>query len=129
MPSREAADKHSGAARRGCSTSRHIRKEVMPIASWLFIRGSESIWIERPFGTTLIVAGPAHCRQQRTFISESELQRFQIALAEDLSAKGWFLWAYNSDRRQKDRGDAIRTGDDRRLAPRSVDTLVNRAGS
>jgi hypothetical protein len=75
----------------------------MPIASWLFVRGSESIWIERPFGTTLIVAGPAQCRQERTFITEKALQRFQIALAEDLSAKGWFLYALNSDRRQSNR--------------------------
>jgi hypothetical protein len=85
----------------------------MPIASWLFIRGSESIWIERPFGTTLIVAGPGPHRQKRLFINEKELQRFQIALAEDLSARGWFLWAYNGDRRQRDQ--AIPTGRDRRL--------------
>ena len=59
----------------------------MPIASWLFGPGSESIWIERPFGTTLIVAGPTHCRQERTFITEKALQRFQIQLAGDPSAK------------------------------------------
>jgi hypothetical protein len=79
----------------------------MPIASWLFVRGSESIWIERPFGTTLIVAGPAHCRQERTFITEKALQTFQIELAEDLSAKGWFLCALNSDRRQTKRSTGM----------------------
>jgi hypothetical protein len=87
----------------------------MPIASWLFVRGSESIWIERPFGTTLIVAGPAHCRQERTFITEKALQHFQIELAEDLSAKGWFLCALNSDRRQTKRS----TGMSRRRADRT----------
>ena len=85
----------------------------MPIASWLFVRGSESIWIERPFGTTLIVAGPGQSRQERIFINEKELQRFQIALAEDLSAGGWFLWAYNGDRRRL--GPAIPIARDRRL--------------
>ena len=87
----------------------------MPIASWLFVRGSESIWIERPFGTTLIVAGPDQRRQQRTFINEEQLQLFQIALAEDLSAKGWFLWAYNDDRRRADRDETIPSSRDRRL--------------
>jgi hypothetical protein len=96
----------------------------MPIASWLFVRGSESICVERPFGTTLIVAGPGHCRQQRTFISEKELQRFQIELAEDLTAKGWFLWAYNNDRRKGDRAiGAIPGGRNRR---RDVSTAAAR---
>lgn len=91
----------------------------MPIASWLFVRGSESIWIERPFGTYLIVAGPGHRRQERTFINENQLQRFQIALAEDLTEKGWFLWAYNEDRRQGHRRtQALPADGDRRLEQR-----------
>ena len=73
------------------------------MASWLFIRGSESIWIERPFGTTLIVAGPGYRRERRTFINEDHLQRFQVNMAERLAADRWFLWAYNHDRR-----DAVR---------------------
>jgi len=75
----------------------------MPIASWLFIRGSESIWVERPTGNTLIIAGPGHRRQQRTFFTEEQLQRFQIRLAETLAEQRWFLWAYNRDRRSKSR--------------------------
>ena len=51
----------------------------MPIASWLFIRGSESIWVERPSGNTLIIAGPGHRRQQRTFFTEEQLQRIPDA--------------------------------------------------
>jgi hypothetical protein len=94
----------------------------MPIASWLFVRGSESIWIERPFGTTLIVAGPAHWRQEQTFITEKELQRFQIQLAEDLSAKGWFLCALNTDRRQSSCAAGARpTRGDRRRETSPVD--------
>jgi hypothetical protein len=81
----------------------HSHEEGSYMASWLFIRGSESIWIERPFGTTLIVAGPGSRREQRTFINEDQLQRFQMSMAERLAVDRWILWAYNQDRR-----DAIR---------------------
>ena len=30
----------------------------MTPASWLFIKGEQSIWIERPYGCLMIVAGP-----------------------------------------------------------------------
>ncbi len=80
----------------------------MPIASWLFIRGSESIWVERPSGNTLIIAGPGHRRQQRTFFTEEQLQRFQMRLAETLADQRWFLWAYNRDRRSQSRDEGAR---------------------
>jgi hypothetical protein len=89
----------------------------MPIASWLFIRGSESIWIERPAGKTLIIAGPGHRRQQRTFFTEEQLQRFQIRLAERLADQRWFLWAYNRDRRSQSRDENVKRGVDRRARP------------
>ena len=89
----------------------------MPIASWLFIRGSESIWVERPSGNTLIVAGPGQRRYQRTFFSEDQLQEFQMQLAEQLVEQRWFLWAYNDDRRKARRGEAaIPAEGDRRLS-------------
>jgi hypothetical protein len=88
----------------------------MPIASWLFIRGSESIWVERPFGHTLVIAGPGHRRQQRTFFTEEQLQRFQVQLAESLVEHRWFLWAYNDDRRKARPADAtMPVREDRRL--------------
>jgi hypothetical protein len=80
----------------------------MPIASWLFIRGPESIWIERLPGNTLIIAGPGHRRQQRRFFTEEQLQRFQIRLADKLAGQRWFLWAYNGDRRSQSRGELTR---------------------
>jgi hypothetical protein len=98
----------------------------MPIASWLFIRGSESIWIERLPGNTLIIAGPGHRRQQRRFFSEEQLQRFQIRLAEKLAGQRWFLWAYNGDRRSQRRGDELKRSADAsagrlaRTSPRGI---------
>jgi len=89
----------------------------MPIASWLFIRGSESIWIERLAGNTVIIAGPGHRRQQRRFFSEEQLQRFQMRLAEKLAGQRWFLWAYNGDRRSKSRGELVTVGGDLTDAP------------
>ena len=72
----------------------------MPLASWLFLKDSETIWIERPYGTTLIVAGPGRGRrEERTFPDEASLDRFQMALAERLATEGWFLWGVNRDRR------------------------------
>jgi hypothetical protein len=89
----------------------------MPVASWLFVRGSESIWVERLSGNTLIVAGPGHRRYQRTFFTEDQLQEFQMRLAEQLVEQRWFLWAYNDDRRKTPRGEvAVPAGGDRRLS-------------
>lgn len=81
-------------------------------ASWLFIRGPESIWIERLSGKTLIIAGPGRRRQQRRFFTEEQLQRFQIRLAEKLAGQRWFLWAYNGDRRSRSRGELVTGGID-----------------
>jgi hypothetical protein len=72
----------------------------MPIASWLFLKDGQTIWVERPHGTTLIVAGPGKTQhQQRDFADEVELERFQMELAERLATDGWFLWGVNRDRR------------------------------
>jgi hypothetical protein len=92
---------------------------VSPSASWLFIKDKQSIWVERPHGRLLVVAGPGESREQRDFISEEALDQFQMALAERLAGDGWFLWGVNSERRQAaDRRQATRGTPDRRLAPR-----------
>lgn len=87
----------------------------MPLASWLFIKGSESVWIERPVGRTMIVAGPGPEREEHDFSSDEALEAFQIRLAERLVGDGWFLWAYDRDRRSGgDRRGTSRGGADRR---------------
>jgi hypothetical protein len=74
----------------------------MPLASWLFIRGTESIWVERPYGHVMIVAGPGTSREERSFSDEPALQAFQMSLAERLSEAGWLLWGFNRERRVRD---------------------------
>ena len=88
---------------------------VSPSSSWLFIKNSQSIWVERPHGRLLVVAGPGEQRQQRDFISEEALDQFQIALAEKLAGDGWFLWGVNRERRlAADRRRLPRNAPDRR---------------
>jgi hypothetical protein len=83
----------------------------MPVASWLFLRGPESIWIERPHGCKMLVAGPGALREELEFPDEDALQSYQVALATRLTEAGWFLWAYDRDRRE---------APDRRTAPRNT---------
>ena len=83
-------------------------------SSWLFIKDKQSIWIERPHGRVLVVAGPGPTCEQRDFISEQALDQYQIALAERLANDGWFLWGVNRERRQTDRRQNDRGTPDRR---------------
>ena len=87
----------------------------MAQTSWLFVRNGESVWIERPHGFTLIVAGPGQQREDHDFPHERALDAFQAALAERLANEGWFLWAFDRDRRQgRERRQSPRTTADRR---------------
>lgn len=87
----------------------------MPLASWLFLKGTQSIWIERPFGRAIVVAGPGTAREEHDFPTEDSLQAFQIELAERLAGDGWFLWGFDRERRGgADRRTTTRGGPDRR---------------
>ena len=77
----------------------------MTPASWLFIKGNQSIWIERPYGCSIIVAGPGAIREEHDFPDEDALQVYQIGIADKLASAGWLLWGVNRQRR---------SGDDRR---------------
>ena len=93
----------------------------MPLASWLFLRGAESIWIERPHGRTMVVAGPGKFREERDFPDEDALQDYQVDLATRLTDAGWFLWGFDRERRHAaDRRVVSRNTTDRRQ--RSPDT-------
>jgi hypothetical protein len=72
----------------------------MPPSSWLFIRKRESIWIERPYGFSVIVTGPRSARAHLVFRNEAALQAYQIATAERLTRAGWFLWGFDQARRK-----------------------------
>ena len=85
----------------------------MPQSSWLFIKDGQSIWIERPYGCSIIVAGPGAAQEHHDFPDEKSLDAYQVAIAEQLTEGGWFLWGFDRERR---------TGQDRRTAgPRPTD--------
>jgi hypothetical protein len=84
-------------------------------SSWLFIKDKLSIWIERPHGRVLVVAGPGPTCEQRDFISEQALDHYQMMLAEKLASEGWFLFGVNRERRlAADRRSVTRGMPDRR---------------
>jgi hypothetical protein len=87
----------------------------MPLASWLFIKDGQSIWIERPYGLSMIIAGPGSAREEHEFPDEQALEAFQIEIGERLTEGGWFLWGFNRERRVgRDRRKIDRASPDRR---------------
>ena len=60
---------------------------------------AKSIWIERPHGRTMVVAGPGKYREERDFPDEDALQDYQVDLATRLTDAGWFLWGFDRERR------------------------------
>jgi hypothetical protein len=89
----------------------------MPLASWLFVKDGQSIWIERPHGYTMIVAGPGAAREEHDFSDEQAMEAFQVSLVERLTEAGWFLWGFDRERRSgRDRRTVDRNVPDRRRA-------------
>ena len=89
----------------------------MPLSSWLFIKDGQSIWIERPHGFSIIVAGPGSAREHHDFPDEAGLEKFQISIGEKLTEAGWFLWGFDRERRAgRERRSIDRKTPDRRRA-------------
>ena len=86
----------------------------MSVASWLFVKESQSTWVERPQRHSLRIAGPGAAREQREFSDEASLEDFLVTLAERLTAEGWILSQVNHDRRRVARRQSLRIGPDRR---------------
>jgi len=85
-------------------------------ASWLFIKGQETIWVLRLEGDHLVVCGPGNCREHVTLAGDESVESFQVSFAERLMACGWILWGVDRERRSgRERRVGGRDAVDRRL--------------
>ena len=85
-------------------------------AAWLFVRASESIWLQRSSerDLELIVLGPGPARHVYVFRNEEELQNFQGQVEQRLVTTGWILEAFSPERRAgRDRRQTARAEDRR----------------
>lgn len=74
--------------------------------AWLFLRGTESIRVERDeAGPTLLVAGPGTERQHRVFRDHIELAVFEMEMERRLRSAGWELERFETERRRKSRSN------------------------
>jgi len=107
-----------GARRPRCRLAQRRYTLAMPASSWLFVKHGQSIWVERVRKNSMIVAGPAAAREERSFPDEDSLQASQISLGEQLTNGGWFLWGFDRERREttERRGVARPEADRRRAA-------------
>jgi hypothetical protein len=92
----------------------------MAAASWLFVKGPESIRVVRQTGTVLNISGPGRARSEHRFDGEAEVQAYQVRLAEEFSAAGFILIGENHERR---------SGRERRSMPRGIDRRADVASS
>jgi hypothetical protein len=90
-------------------------------ASWLFVRGQETIWVLRSEGH-VAVCGPGAAREDYNFESPMGMEAFQVSFAERLMTSGWILWGVDRERRSgHDRRTGERDTPDRRV-PVRIDT-------
>ena len=80
-----------------------------PVYTWMFVRGSERLTIERPTILKLVVSMPGGEPRAFDFESTAALMEFQVGFEKHLTATGWSLEAFHPERR---------SGGDRRGAPR-----------
>ena len=95
----------------------------MTPATWLFVKDGQSIWIERPDGRSMTVAGPGTSRARHDFPDEQAVEGYQMQLADRLASAGWMLWGVNRQRRgAPGRGNAPPATPDRRLRTAETDS-------
>jgi hypothetical protein len=65
----------------------------MSTSDWLFVRGTECMWVRRSPATPLdlVIQGPGKLRRIGSFTSEQELREFQRDLRSRLVRTGWML--------------------------------------
>ncbi len=98
-------------------------------ASWLFIKGPDTIWLLRSEPDHLAVCGPGPCREHFRFEDDSAMEAFQVSFAERLIAGGWILWGIDRERRSgHDRRGASRHASDRRAPPPPLDEAMPPGG-
>src|SRR5919108_1233036 len=89
-------------------------------ASWLFVKGEETIWVLRSPGGHVAVCGPGTAREDYSFESPKGMEAFQVSFAERLIASGWILWGVDRERRSgHDRRSGERDMPDRRASVRA----------
>src|SRR5687768_2482056 len=79
-------------------------------ASWLFVRGDDSIRIYRPSATALRISGPHHELIRPEFFDEGGLESFLAEVTAALEDAGWLALGEGYERR--------RNKTDRRRNPR-----------
>jgi len=89
----------------------------MPRIAWLFLRGPDSVRIQRR-STHLVleILGPGEAHQSHTLPDEDALIQFLVNYERKLLAEGWILQAYEDRRSGRDRRGAVRGPDRRRRA-------------
>lgn len=91
--------------------------------SWLFVRGDESIWLQRssPEGCGLEIHGPLSLRRHYAFAHLDELQAFVDSVAARLLPAGWAMQRFEpgDDRRRGPRAGEAVPAPDRRGGPHS----------
>src|SRR5687767_5531683 len=88
----ECADRHARIDARRADGYNGRMSTSPGAASWLFIKGQETIWLLRSDADHLVVCGPGTCREHFRFDADSAMESFQVSFAERLIAGGWILW-------------------------------------
>jgi hypothetical protein len=87
-----------------------------PVYTWLFVRGPETLTVER-FALVRVAVSSATGRQVHEFDAPVKLLEFQMNLQSELIQAGWSLEAFHPERRtpQEERAQPYTDATDRRV--------------